>query len=420
MLIILRILAVTTIFILGVLLGLTGLGVLSISRSRLNKLMPNHIAVRPIVLGTVLIALGITLLYTPFNMGSVTVTDASAFLVICALVGLVFVFGHIRIDKDGKITLRKRPRWDKDRRDGGMGIVSRLIGVFLFLPSVFLLVASLGLFGLTLTSNLVELVLKAVSTALSTVLVKLIVGNLGEQGKKIEGWVLTVAAVLLFVGLLAAFPGAIIVGTPPATTPTSTPTQGTPEPGPQITGFDVTKQVLSVGEQTQITVHATGNALTYRWSAEYGRVEPDDWCAQSTVLYTAPDFTTFDTVHVVARDANGNTATAETDIQVVDMGATASPTSGTHQPGPQITALYATKQVLPISEQTSITVQATGTGLTYRWSADYGTVEPDDWCAQSTALYTAPDFTTFDSVHVVVRDSDGNTATAETNIQVVK
>ena len=317
MLTVLRILAVTTIFLLGVLLGLTGLGVLSISRSRLNKLMPNHIAVRPIVLGTVLILLGVTLLYTPFNMGSVTTTDASALLAVCALVGLVFVCGHIRIEGDGKITLRKRPKWDKDRRNGGMGVVSRLVGVFLFLPSIFLLVASLGLSGLTLTSVLIELVLKAVSTALSTVLVKLVVGNLGEQGKKIEGWVLTVAAVLLFVGLLAAFPGAITVGTPPAATPTSTPAQGTPEPGPQITGFDVTKQVLSVGEQTQITVHATGNALTYRWSAEYGRVEPDDWSPRPTAAYTAPDFTVVDTVQVTVRDVGLNMASGEVIIQVV-------------------------------------------------------------------------------------------------------
>jgi hypothetical protein len=220
-----------------------------------------------------------------------------------------------------------------------------------------------------------------------------------------------IATAILFTGLLETFPSL----------PSSTPTPGVTSPPStsqvslDITELNLTKEVLSLGEQTQLTVHAKGSALTYRWSAEYGAITPNDWGAQSTAQYTAPDFTTVDTVQVTVRDQEGNIETAEENIQVVNADSTVSP-----QSGPQITApLRPTKKVLGTGEQTEITVEAIGKTLTYRWSADYGTVEPGDWCINSTVLYTAPDSATVDTVTVTVRDESDNKVTASVRIQVV-
>jgi hypothetical protein len=77
------------------------------------------------------------------------------------------------------------------------------------------------------------------------------------------------------------------------------------------------KGVVSKGEEISITVIAEGDGLSYLWLTTYGHVDASDWTPRSTVTYTAPDFTTVDTVSVSVRDANGDIVSDEIDIQIV-------------------------------------------------------------------------------------------------------
>jgi hypothetical protein len=307
MLTILRTLAALAVFTIGALLGSTGIGFLSVERSRLNQLIPGEIAGRPLFLGFCLIVMGFLLLFAPLEIGGTVVTPTAVILGTLAIVGLAMGMGHIRFERDLRITFLKWPKQDK-------GMLSRLVGWFLFLPSMILLIFALGLFGLSLTPKVLEVVFKAVSTALTTGLLKVVIGNLGEVGKKLEPWVVPAAIVILIAELLPGLPGMI----DPATTPTAT------SPPPPATTSDLslvriqsTREVVPVDGEAQITVYATGDGLTYLWRTSYGAVDASDWCPRSTVTYTAPGFTAVDTVTVQVRDASGDIVEGEISIQIV-------------------------------------------------------------------------------------------------------
>jgi hypothetical protein len=84
-----------------------------------------------------------------------------------------------------------------------------------------------------------------------------------------------------------------------------------------IHGPTAAKNILETGEQTQITVGATGDSLTYVWTADNGAVEPAGPTARSTITYTAPDFVGTDVIRVEVRDKRGKAVSAETTINVV-------------------------------------------------------------------------------------------------------
>lgn len=78
------------------------------------------------------------------------------------------------------------------------------------------------------------------------------------------------------------------------------------------------------------------------------------------------------------------------------------------------------KSNLQINEQTQVSVQAEGEGLTYVWSADNGSVSTAGPTAQSTITYTAPAFVGDDWIRVEIRDKKDRVVTGEIKITVVQ
>lgn len=80
----------------------------------------------------------------------------------------------------------------------------------------------------------------------------------------------------------------------------------------------------------------------------------------------------------------------------------------------------AAKSNLRFHEQTLVTVQARGEGLTYVWTADNGIVEPAGYTAQSTITYTAPGFSGNGTIRVQVQDKNGHAVSSQTVISIVQ
>ncbi|MSP14561.1 MAG: hypothetical protein EXR62_16600 [Chloroflexi bacterium] len=89
-------------------------------------------------------------------------------------------------------------------------------------------------------------------------------------------------------------------------------------------------------------------------------------------------------------------------------------------PTPAKIEIVANKRVITIGEKVTLTAQVPNnfSAATYQWSADYGSV-PADRVPTSSVTYTAPNYTTPDQIRVTVRDSNGNMAYGELNLQIV-
>jgi hypothetical protein len=86
-----------------------------------------------------------------------------------------------------------------------------------------------------------------------------------------------------------------------------------------------------------------------------------------------------------------------------------------------ITQLSPGKTHLQPKEKISVTVtiQSCGSGVTYVWSADNGTVDPSTPTARSTVSYTAPDVLGSDIIRVQVQNNQGDSVTGQVAVTIV-
>jgi hypothetical protein len=147
--------------------------------------------------------------------------------------------------------------------------------------------------------------------------VNVLTGSVAAPGS-VPGWLPTAIGVVVFALLLSQTPLWPLTAGGITAPPTATPPAPTNLPPGQVE-ITSSKTVLHVGEQTVITasVDPSLRAPTFHWSADHGNV-PGDWVATSSITYTAPTFTTVDTIQVTVRDADGRqVGTGKTKIQVV-------------------------------------------------------------------------------------------------------
>lgn len=94
-----------------------------------------------------------------------------------------------------------------------------------------------------------------------------------------------------------------------------------------------------------------------------------------------------------------------------------SPTSNNSR----VIEIIPSKTVLNVNEQTTLTASLSVNvqGATFLWSADYGAV-PKDRVPTPSITYTAPSFSTTDTIRVTVQDKDGNVSKGEIRVSVAK
>jgi len=311
MLLLVQIWVAMAIIVWGVLLILVGLGTHGLSKSKLlSNRSPGEPSLFVTLLGGCISGAGLASFVAALGWSPLRETFGSLITGVLLLLGIQLATGHARLENDLTLTMLRRSR-------GGTGIFSRVVGAVVVAASLVLLAASLRLFGWRLSPGLIASVIAVCATLFATILVNVLTGSVTAPGS-VPGWLPTAIGVVVFALLLSQtplWPLAARGVTPPSTATPPAPTNLAPGQV-EITS---SKTILHVGEQAVLTVNVDPalHAPTFRWSADYGIV-PGDWVPTSSITYTAPTFTTVDTIQVTVRDANGRqVGTGKTKIQIV-------------------------------------------------------------------------------------------------------
>ena len=314
MLLLIKIWVAVAVLVWGIILTLVGIGTHSLSKSRLRSNYPNIGAPNlfAVLLGMFTVGVGLALFVSALGWSPLVTAIDSLIAGALLLLGIQLATGHARFENNMSLTMIK---WSKTDR----GIFSRFIGVIVAVAALVFLAASVNLFGWRLSPGLIVRIVDVCATLFAAVLVNVVTGSAAPKSDVLRR-LITATGVVVFVLLLVEtpLPGQV----PELLTPISTPASS------QTVEIVPSKTVVHVSEEVVLTVSvdAAIRAPTFHWSADYGSV-PGDWVATSSINYTAPAFTTVDTIRVTVRDTDGNLTTGEVQIQVVSGQVTVPPDS---------------------------------------------------------------------------------------------
>ena len=313
MLLLIKIWVAVAVLVWGIILTLVGIGTHSLSKSRLRSNYPIGASnLLPILLGMLTVGVGLALLVSALGWSPLAAAIDSLIAGALFLLSIQLAKGHARFENNLSLTMIKWPKADR-------GIFSRFIGIIVAVAALVFLAASVNLFGWRLSPGLIVRIVDVCATLFAAILVNVVTGSLAPKSD-VPRWLITATGVVVFVLLL--------VETPLLDQVRKSPTPISPPAPSEAVEIVPSKTVVHIGEEVVLTVRvdATIRAPTFQWSADYGSV-PADWVAKSSIKYTAPAFTTVDTIRVTVRDADGNLTTGEVQIQVVSGQVTVPPDS---------------------------------------------------------------------------------------------
>lgn len=293
----------------GIAAILVGLGTHSVSKYWVGR--NDHVGDPSpllLVLGLGFVATGLATVGVALGWDPLRGRLALLIAIVLLLVSIQLVSGHLRFETNVSLTMRKRARMDS-------GLLSRVIGAVLFVAGFYLLAASNGWFGWSLSPRLISAIVSVCATLLASVLINLLTGSV-TRPDAVPPVIPALVGIVAFALILTQTPLWPLGAREPEVIPLSQPQQ---QSGGALEVVS-SKAVLRVSESAVLSVMNLDpalSALTFRWQADHGIV-PDSWVAMPDVAYTAPAFTVVDVIRVTVRDASGKTVdTAEYRIQIV-------------------------------------------------------------------------------------------------------
>ncbi|MEM9920642.1 MAG: PKD domain-containing protein [Bacteroidota bacterium] len=162
-----------------------------------------------------------------------------------------------------------------------------------------------------------------------------------------------------------------------------------------VVSIDPQDSAICAGESIKLTANATGNGLTYAWTASGGSFD-DPTAMMPTYTMMMPG--TY-TISVVVTDENGCTGEASTTVTV--------------NPNPEVSIDPQGGEICA-GESIKLTANATGNGLTYAWTATGGSFDDPTAMMPNYTMMMPGTYT----ITVVVTDENGCSGEASTTVTV--
>ena len=175
--------------------------------------------------------------------------------------------------------------------------------------------------------------------------------------------------------------------------------------GPVITK-PPTNQTISLGSSVTLSLTATGTGLTYQWYfKKAGQTSFSAWNGRTHASETVTPNATWDGIQLycIVKDSGGNSVKSNTVTVTVKS-------------GPVITK-QPTNQTISLGSSATLSLNATGSGLTYQWYyKKAGQTSFSTWNGRTHASETCTPNATWDGIQLycIVKDSAGNKVQSNT------
>ena len=167
-----------------------------------------------------------------------------------------------------------------------------------------------------------------------------------------------------------------------------------------------TNQTIILGQPVTVSLKATGEGLTYQWYfKKKGQTAFSAWNGHTKAAETCTPNATWDGIQLycLVKDSAGNSVKSNTITVTVKAAAAI-----TTQP---------TNQTITLGQAVTVSLKATGEGLTYQWYfKKKGQTTFSPWNGHTKAAETCTPNATWDGIQLycVVKDSAGNAVQSKT------